>query len=373
MILALGAGTYQSELIKIAKEFGEVTALSYLHSDVGFAHADNKETISILDFEGCLSYAEEKHCSAIVSSGSQLAAYTQARLNDRLKLNGFPFDFVRTMTNKLSLREWLKKEGFSKVRFTTDKDLISSSESWVIKPRIASGSKGIEKYSNLSNLDAIADTSFFVKGWLAEEFIEGESGSTLFIINEGRAKRLLSTRKVINSSFVPVAHALYDYRTSENDFLQSIVEQMVTEFELKSGFIDLDFLLTETGLEVVDVGTRLSGNGLTELYNLLSKENLYREQVKMSLDLPLNDLQCIESENIGLMLFYSDDTGVLKSFKSDFENLEILKRKEFVNPGADVLPLTEGKNQLGFFIFRTDENSYQKLNALTKESNIVLE
>lgn len=373
-LLVLGAGTYQCELIQEAKAYGEVSAISNSHSDIGFAYADKKEVISILDYEACLRVANHLSVSSIISSGSQLAAYTQAQLNATLGLNGFPFEFVKVMTNKLLMREWLALKTDAKVRYTTDISKIDDSLSWLVKPLIASGSKGIELYSKqTTKLETIANSSFFVTGWLAEEFLQGETGSALFCVEKGKSKRLLSTKKVINADFVPLAHVITDYADWVNAELDEIIEIMISDYDLDTGFVDLDFIITENKIEVVDVGTRLSGNGLVELYNLLSKQNLYKEQVKMSLGIPLIELPLLHTNNKGLILYYATNKGVLDSYKERFDEVNIILKKKFVALGTDVKALTEGKNQLGFFIFETGENVFNKVLEITKQSTVVLE
>ena len=63
----------------------------------------------------------------------------------------------------------------------------------------------------------------------------------------------------------------------------------------------------------------------------------------------------------------------MKSFKSKFSNLDILAKKEFVSLKAEVNLLTEGKNQLGFFIFRTGGNAFEEVIEIVKESTVSIE
>ena len=372
-ILVLGAGSYQNELIQTAKSFGEVFAISNNYSDVGLAFADRSEIISILDYESCLHFVKKESFSAVISSGSQLAAYTQSRLNEVLGLNGFPFDFVRTMTDKYLMRQWFRDSGLSKINFTNEEEQISSSNSWIIKPRIASGSRGVSLYSEATGLDSIANKSCFVKGWMVEEFIDGESGSALFEIRNGKALRLLATKKKINSDFVPIAHVLYDFEESIYSYLQKTVDSMIEQFDLDCGFIDLDFIYTEDRVEIVDIGTRLSGNGLVEMYNQFSEQNLYRVQIKMSLNLPLEELVTLDVRNAGVMLYYSKVKGRLSSYPLEFNDMKILNSIQFFSKGKKVHHLSEGKNQLGFFIFKTIKNAFEVVNQRAKESTIILE
>ncbi len=372
-ILVLGAGSYQSELIQAAKSFGEVFAVSNNYSDVGLAFADRSEIISILDYESCLDFVEKESFSAVISSGSQLAAYTQSRLNEVLGLSGFPFDFVKTMTDKYLMRQWFKDLDLSKINFTNEEEKIDSNNSWIIKPRIASGSRGVSRYSESAKLDSVANKSCFVKGWMVEEFIEGESGSALFEIRNGKGYRLLTTKKAINSDFVPIAHVLSDFDDLIYSYLQRTVDTMIEQFDLESGFIDFDFIYSEDRVEIVDIGTRLSGNGLVEMYNYFSDGNLYSEQIKMGLDLPLEELTALEVRNAGVMLYYSKVKGRLNSYPSEFVDMEILNSIPFFSKGKKVRHLSEGKNQLGFFIFKTSKDAFEVVTQLGEKGTITLE
>jgi hypothetical protein len=148
---------------------------------------------------------------------------------------------------------------------------------------------------------------------------------------------------------------------------------MATDFKLNSGFIDLDFICHKDEVEVIDVGTRLSGNGLVEMYNFLSNENLYREQIKMSLNLFDKDLSVLKPDYIGVIIYYSNRKGFLRSYNDTYEDIQILAQKKFFNLGSPVSILTEGKKQLGFLIFKSKNNSFQSAVDVTQYSTVTVE
>jgi hypothetical protein len=99
------------------------------------------------------------------------------------------------MSDKVLMREWLKKNEFSKMQSITTYSSSLFLNDWIIKPRIASGSRGVERFSPSSELDEIGRKSYFLKGWVAEPFIDGVLGSALFVVKDGVPKKLFSTKK----------------------------------------------------------------------------------------------------------------------------------------------------------------------------------
>lgn len=374
-IVILGAGFYQKELIRVANSYGEVHVLSNNRSDVGVPYADYFHHVSIVDFTACLKVVNKLKPSVILTSGSQLGAYMAARLCEEVNLDNYTFLFVESMTDKLLLRKWLFKNKLSTYNVITSEVELSSDLEFLIKPRIASGSRGIEKYnSTTSNLSSISNESNFVKGWIGEPLLKGISCSAMFQIVDGEVQLLLTTKKYINHYFVPLAHLLTKLSDEVENRLYYIVNKMVKEFDLESGFIDLDFIVTDSNVEIVDVGTRLSGNGLVELYNLISGKDLYKVQIEMLLNQgEVNQLSRVFEDRYGVMLYSSDREGVLGSYKTKFEELKLLKSFKFLTKGSKVKALRQGSDQLGFFIFKLVDTNISLAESVFHQNTIEIE
>ena len=181
-LLMLGGSLYQTYAIKEAKRLGYyVITADYLPSNPGHKFADEYHNVSTTDKEAILALATELKVDGVVAYASDPAAPVAAYVCEKLGLPTSPFRSVEILSNKDLFRDYLQKNGFNcpkAMGFTTYEDAAAHIDEFkmpvMVKPVDSSGSKGINKMTDKSQLKAfVEDALSYSRGkrFLIEEFI----------------------------------------------------------------------------------------------------------------------------------------------------------------------------------------------------------
>lgn len=178
----LGGSLYQTYAIKEAKLLGYyVISCDYLPSNPGHKYADEYYNVSTTDKEAVLKLAKDLQVDGVVAYASDPAAPTAAYVCEQLGLPTSPFKSVEILSNKDLFRQFLQDKGFNcpkAMGFTTYEDALAHIDEFklpvMVKPVDSSGSKGINKMTDKSQLKAfVEDALNYSRGkrFLIEEFI----------------------------------------------------------------------------------------------------------------------------------------------------------------------------------------------------------
>jgi len=178
----LGGSLYQTYAIKEAKRLGYyVITADYLPTNPGHKFADEYHNVSTTDKEAVLQLATELRVDGVIAYASDPAAPTAAYVCEKLGLPTSPYKSVEILSNKDLFRDFLQKNGFvcpKAMGFTTYEEALMHIDDFhlpvMVKPVDSSGSKGINKMTDKSQLKAfVADALSYSrsKRFLIEEFI----------------------------------------------------------------------------------------------------------------------------------------------------------------------------------------------------------
>ena len=181
-ILMLGGSLYQTYAIKEAVKQGHyVITCDYLPNNPGHAYAHEYHNISTTDKDAVLHLAKTLEVDGIVAYASDPAAPTAAYVCEKLGLPTSPFKSVEILSKKDLFREFLTDNGFNVPKA---KGYSNYNSAWedkdkfrlpvMIKPVDSSGSKGINKLTDWSQLKEFVDDALTYsreKRFLKEEFI----------------------------------------------------------------------------------------------------------------------------------------------------------------------------------------------------------
>lgn len=168
--------------IKEAKRLGYyVITCDYLPENPGHKFADEYYNVSTTDKDAVLELASRLHVNGVVAYASDPAAPTAAYVCEQLGLPTSPYKSVEILSNKDLFREFLQKNGFNcpkAMGFTRYEDALDHIDEFkmpvMVKPVDSSGSKGINKMTDKSQLKAfVKDALSYSRGkrFLIEEFI----------------------------------------------------------------------------------------------------------------------------------------------------------------------------------------------------------
>ena len=178
----LGGSLYQTFAIKKAKELGlHVITCDYLPENPGHKLADEYYNVSTTDKEAVLALARKLDVDGVVAYASDPAAPTAAYVCEKMGLPTSPYESVCILSEKDLFRKYLTNHGFNVPKavgctsFEEAQKVITEFQLPVmIKPVDSSGSKGINKLTDVSQLqDFVEDALKYSrkKRIILEEFI----------------------------------------------------------------------------------------------------------------------------------------------------------------------------------------------------------
>jgi biotin carboxylase len=378
-ILILGAGYHQVPLIERAKELGYLTiAISNIPGDVGRSVADQFYPISTLDKDAVLALAQKEKVEGIITIASEIAAPTVAYVAEKLNLCGYTQKQAETISNKYYLRSLLKEAGLTKLSFNPAYSLEDALHAFqkmigqvMLKPMLASGSKGIKKISSeeelINNFQHALDCSTTYKGVLLEQYVEGKHLGGELIINEGKIIYHLLSEKKYNEHFVTTAH-LVPGSISENDHLKIFIllQKVVDSLQLKNGILDVDLVLTSEGPELIELGGRPGGNGIAQLVELYSGVNLITIAIKMAMNDQF-EIKEIKSDPMACVVLGSNKKGSVKKINGFEDKLpehkhNLILERSFVSIGDQVQKFIQGNYQIkNVFITKPSRKELENL------------
>ena len=193
-IMILGGSEAQLPAIIRAKELGYRTFCCDMYEDAYCRdYADEFEQISTLDFDKLDEAMDMHKPDGIMTLASDRPMPTLSRLAEKHGLNSVSVDTATTATNKYLCRLRLKEKGvaipfFHKVE--SKEELIQSAKKlnkypYILKPTGNSGSRGIYKIDNESELEEAYKYSnqFNVNGLLIlEEFMDTALAQSIVIV-----------------------------------------------------------------------------------------------------------------------------------------------------------------------------------------------
>lgn len=358
-ILILGAGGYQAFAIKKAKELGYFTVvISNIRSDCGAVYADEFVLCSTVDKVKALEVAIKFNVKGVFTIASERASATAAYVAGEMGLKWLPLSTVLKISDKGLFNEVLQKKNPVKFPF-------------VVKPSISSGSKGIVVVSNEVELQKAVDiaSSFSRNGKvITEGFVEGDHLGCVFVVQEGRVRFLFMTEKIINQKYCTVAHLSNTgvLKGSRNVLIERL-QQVVSKLNIKEGFFDGDFVLDKNNeIHIIELGSRLGGNGVSELVEVSTGFDVISEAIKWSMGGQIKLASVFDTRYSASIIVRSERKGVFNSF--EYEKEHVYSRL-FVKQGDGVNEFKSGSDQLGVF-FTVSDNEDELRSSVEEIMNL---
>ncbi|MFP4260948.1 MAG: ATP-grasp domain-containing protein [Opitutales bacterium] len=268
-ILVLAGSQWQIPIVLKIHKMGLLSLVINLHEDSpAFKFADYWEVADILDKEKCLAIAEKYAVSGVVSEQCDIAVPTVAYIAEKLGLPALKSDSAELYTNKLSMREFCQKHGFSYPEYSLCRNsdevlnfFNKTKREIIIKPLDANSSRGIHSIDNKANIPkCFSDAVSYSKqenAVIAERYISGPEFTVDGIVADGKHHSLAVSIKshyqhnknIAYELFFSHLHEQYDY-----DLLRRINDRFIEKSKLREGtlthseykFEDGKFYLIET-------------------------------------------------------------------------------------------------------------------------------
>lgn len=337
-ILVVGAGEYQTTLIKRIIELGyEAYCVDYNENAVGFKFATGYKVIDIMDKAACLEYARLLGVDAVMTYGATISLPTVAYIAGEMGLPSLPVETAEISGSKYKIKRRLADNGlnikgnFFEMYSPNDAEEYTFTYPCVIKPSDGSGSKGVCVVKNESESAEAINYAFksarFGKVY-CEGFVEGEEYSVeVFVCGEK-----IYVYAIVKTTFVRNGtkniDISYGHRTPSG--LCKKTEKLIEEEAVKAvktlgvnmGSVNFDVIVDKSNGKpyIIDCGIRIGQNLIASHLVPLSRgvsviDNTIKLALSETVDAEPKTKNCIATRlliyNPGTISEIKDMSGVI--------------------------------------------------------------
>lgn len=378
-LLMLGGSLYQTFAIKEAKRLGYyVITADYLPSNPGHKYADEYHNVSTTDKEAVLKLAKELEVDGVVAYASDPAAPSAAYVCEQMGLPTSPYKSVEILSNKDLFRQFLQENGFNcpkAMGFTTYEDALNHIGEFtlpvMVKPVDSSGSKGINKMTDKSQLKAfVEDALHYSRGkrFLIEEFIVKKGhqiSGDAFSVDGKLVFHCLGNEFYdpnCDKDFAPLGECWpfqMDHKYIED--LEEQLQRAMSLLDMKSNAYNVEAIVGEDDkVYLLELGARSGGSLIPQVTECATGVNMVTWVIQAAAGDPI-DLSLLEGRKEmpikgywSNYMVHSDKTGKFQSisFNPDFEKNHLVDFVNDLKVGDEVHRFRDAQDCIGEFILK---------------------
>lgn len=275
-ILVIGGGPLQTPLIKKINEMGYISLCVDKDPNAeGFKFANIYSIIDVLDREECLNFALKNKIDAVLTVATDVAILTVAYIAEKMSLIGTPLQVIELIKNKYLVRKKLYENGISSGSQFFVIDNINDIEKLedkinypvIVKPCDGSGSRGVEKVEQKSNLKNAVENAIQAshsKRAYIESFFEGKEYGVESFVTNGNVNVLGIMKKYMTKPpiYAELGHSIPSGLDEEIEKkIITEVKKSIKALGIQNGSVNMDLILSNNGEpHIVDIGARMGGN-----------------------------------------------------------------------------------------------------------------
>lgn len=395
-ILLLGGSQQQVIAIKKAKELGYFTVLcDYLNDNPGQYVADKFYLASTTDKNTILKVAKNEKVDGIIAYASDPAAPIAAYVSEKLGLPTNPYQSIDILCHKDKFRKFLDENDFATPKAKGYSSLESASDEInnfkfpiIVKPTDSSGSKGVTKLNDKSNLEINLQKAIsFSRSnrLIVEQFIEKDHdyliGGDCFVI-DGKVVYwglLNCHRDNTVSQLVPVGKS-YPLKLSEEreEKVKFTFQKLITELNIKFGGFNIEAIVDKNDdVYIIELGARNGGNMIPDLLKLISDVDMVTATIETTLgneDVVLNfdkKESFYSTQNL-----HTSKNGVYRGLRYYNGIKEKIVKSIIYKKDGDKVEYFDGANKaigIVFFKFNNQKEMLNIMNHMNDYIEIVVE
>lgn len=388
-LLMLGGSIYQTYAIKEAVRQGHyVITCDYLPSNPGHKYAHEYHNVSTTDKEAVLALARELKVDGVVAYASDPAAPTAAYVCEQLGLPTSPYKSVEILSKKHLFRQYLTEHGFNVPKaksYRTFKEAANDIDSFhlpvMVKPVDSSGSKGINKLTDKSQLKAFVEDALSYsrdKIFLIEEFIVKNgpqiSGDAFSV--DGKlvfhclGNEFYSTK--VDKDFAPLGECWPTVMPQTViDTLTADLQRLITSLGMKSNAYNVEAIYGMDGkVYILELGARSGGSLIPQITALATGVDMVPYVIKAALGEDCSDLKMAPVKGFwSNYMAHANETGCYAGIEYE----ETFKQDNFVDfvtdikPGALVHKYRDAQDCIGELLLKFD--SAGQMNHIIENMN----
>lgn len=309
-LLMLGGSLYQTYAIKEAVKLGYyVITCDYLPSNPGHKYAHEYYNVSTTDKEAVLELAKKLKVDGVVAYASDPAAPTAAYVCEKLGLPTSPYKSVEILSKKHLFRQFLTENGFNVPKaksYTSYEDAYKDIDTFrlpvMVKPVDSSGSKGINKLTDKSQLKEFFEDALSYsrdKIVLIEEFIVKQgpqiSGDAFSV--DGKlvfhclGNEFYSTK--VDKDFAPLGECWPTVMPAEViNQLEKDLQRVITLLGMRSTAYNVEAIYGEDGkVYILELGARSGGSLIPQVTALATGVDMVPYVIKAAAGDDCSDLK----------------------------------------------------------------------------------
>lgn len=372
----LGGSLYQTYAIKEAKRLGYyVISADYLPSNPGHKFADEYHNVSTTDKDAVLQLAEQLKVDGIVAYASDPAAPTAAYVAEKLGLPTSPYQSVEILSKKHLFRKYLAENGFnvpkakSYTRFEDAKNEIENFRLPVmVKPVDSSGSKGINKLTDKSQLKAFVEDALSYsrdKIFLIEEFIEKQGpqiSGDAFSVDGKLVFHCLGNEfysKKVDKDFAPLGECWPTVMPADViSQLTDDLQRLINSLGMKSTAYNVEAIYGKDGkVYILELGARSGGSLIPQVTKYATGVDMVPFVIKAAAGDDCSELKMQPVKGFwSNYMVHSNATGKYDGieFDDDFKERNFVDYVTDTKTGDDVHKYRDAQDCIGELVLKYD-------------------
>lgn len=360
-IAIIGANDFQKQLILKAREMElETHVFAWEDGAVGKECADFFYPISIVEKDIILQECQRIKIDGICSIASDLAVITVDYIAEKMGLNANSVECSHIATNKFEMRNAFKKNGdpipkYTEAELNKDYDISTFKFPLIVKPTDRSGSRGITKITENSQLQKALEAACsqsFEKKALIEEFVEGKEFSVECISFHGNHTLLSVTEKITTGSphFIETGHNQpADIKKDDLDRIQKIVFHALNSLKITEGASHSEIKIDEQGnITIIEIGSRMGGDCIgSDLVRISTGYDFTRMVIDVAMGKEPQFYRVVEPRKAAVRFIFSKDD--LENCETMLKNGWELERK-YIEQNFDGHLITDSSKRYGYYI-----------------------
>lgn len=373
-VLMLGGSIYQTYAIKEAVNLGYyVITCDYLPGNPGHKYAHEYHNVSTTDKEAVLALAKELGVDGVVAYASDPAAPTAAYVCEKLGLPTSPYKSVEILSKKHLFRKYLADNGFNvpKARSYTsfeeaDRDLVHFHLPVMVKPVDSSGSKGVNKLTDPSQLKCFWEDAMSYsrdKIVLIEEFIVKNGpqiSGDAFSVDGKLVFHCLGNEfysSKVDKDFAPLGECWPTVMPKEViDQLVCDLQRLITSLGMKSNAYNVEAIYGEDGkVYILELGARSGGSLIPQVTALATGVDMVPYVIKAAMGEDCSDLKMAPVKGFwSNYMAHSNETGRYDGieFEKEFEKKHLVDYVTDTKSGDPVHKYRDAQDCVGELILK---------------------
>lgn len=367
---------YQTYAIKEAVKLGYyVITCDYLPDNPGHKFAHEYHNVSTTDKDAVLNLARELKVDGIVAYASDPAAPTAAYVSEKLGLPTSPYKSVEILSKKHLFRQYLMEHGFNVPKaksYRTYEEAVKDIDSFhlpvMVKPVDSSGSKGINKLTDKTQLKAFVEDALSYsrdKIFLIEEFIVKNgpqiSGDAFSV--DGKlvfhclGNEFYSTK--VDKDFAPLGECWPTVMPQEViETLTEDLQRLITSLGMKSNAYNVEAIYGEDGkVYILELGARSGGSLIPQVTALATGVDMVPYVIKAALGEDCSDLKMAPVMGYwSNYMAHANETGkyVGIEYDEDFKRNHLVDFVTDIKEGAPVHKYRDAQDCVGELVLKYD-------------------